>query len=162
MFGRGGLTLLDGGPRDRQLLALGQFRQGLVLGIAVRLRIFHAGSVGGVQHSPAGLFHRAAFGGELRTGTVHSDRRFRIGVGLGHRTQQPQRHQLQNSPLAHRQSGQVCALDVAGGDHGMVVGHFLVVDDRRRIAGNGDTLSERHGIGDQIHQHRQTLGHVRS
>ena len=42
----------------------------------------------------------------------------------------------------------------------MVVGHFLVVDDRRRIAGNGDALAERHGVGDQIHQHRQALGHV--
>ena len=44
----------------------------------------------------------------------------------------------------------------------MVVGHFLVVDDRRRIAGNGDALAERHGVGDQVHQHRQTLGHIRS
>ena len=43
----------------------------------------------------------------------------------------------------------------------MVVGHFLVVDDRRRIAGNGDAFAEQHGIGGQIHQHRQTLGHVR-
>ena len=42
----------------------------------------------------------------------------------------------------------------------MVVGHFLVVDDRRRIAGNGDAFAERHGVGDQIHQHRQTLGHI--
>ena len=42
----------------------------------------------------------------------------------------------------------------------MVVGHFLVVDDRRRIAGNGDAFAERHGVGDQIHQHRQALGHV--
>ena len=44
----------------------------------------------------------------------------------------------------------------------MVVGHFLVVDDRPLVTGNGDALSERHGIGDQIHQHRQTLGHIRS
>ena len=42
----------------------------------------------------------------------------------------------------------------------MVVGHFLVVDDRRRIAGNGDAFAKRHGVGDQIHQHRQALGHV--
>ena len=42
----------------------------------------------------------------------------------------------------------------------MVVGHFLVVDDRRRIAGNGDAFAEQHGVGDQIHQHRQALGHV--
>ena len=42
----------------------------------------------------------------------------------------------------------------------MMIGHFLIVDDCRRIAGDGNTLTERHGVGDQVHQHRQALGHV--
>ena len=44
----------------------------------------------------------------------------------------------------------------------MMVSHFLVVDNRTGIAGNRNSFSECHGIGNQIHQHRQTLGHVRS
>ena len=160
MFGRGGLALLDGGPRDRQLLALGQFWQGLVLGLFVRLHIFHAGPVGGVQRPPAGLLHRAALGGKLRTGALHRDRSFIVDIGRGHRTQQPQRHQLQNGPFPHWQSRQIRLPDVPGRDHRMVVGHFLVVDDRCYIAGDGDAFAERHGVGDQIHQHRQALGHI--
>ena len=130
--------------------------------LLVRLRIFHAGAVGGVQRPPAGLLHRAAFGGELRASALHGDSGFGVGIGRGHRAQQAQGHQLQNGPFAHRQSRQVRLPDVSGGDHRMVVGHFLVVDDRRRIAGNGDALAERHGVGDQVHQHRQALGHVGS
>ena len=161
MLGRGSLALLDGGTGDRQLLALGQFRQRLIFGIAVLFRrTFHAGPVGGIQRPPAGLLHRAALGGKLRTGALHNNGSFRKGIGLGHSAQQPQGHQLQNGPFAHRQSGQVSLPDVAGRDHRMVVGHFLVVDDRRRIAGNGDAFAEQHGVGDQIHQHRQALGHV--
>ncbi len=43
----------------------------------------------------------------------------------------------------------------------MVVGHFLIVDDRLRVAGNADPLSERHGIGGEVDQHRQALRHIR-
>ena len=162
MLGWGGLTLLDGSTGDRQLLAFGQLRQRLAFVVVVRLRIFHAGAVGGVQRPPAGLLHRAAFGGELRAIAFHRDSGLGVGIGRGHRAQQAQGHQLQNCPLTHRQGGQVRLPDVAGGDHRMMVGHFLVVDDRRRIAGDGDALAERHGVGDQIHQHRQPLGHVGS
>ena len=42
VLGRGGLALLDGGTGDRQFLSLGQFRQRLVLGVLIRLRIFSA------------------------------------------------------------------------------------------------------------------------
>ena len=106
------------------------------------------------------MLHRAAFGGELRAIALHNNGSFRKGIGLGHSAQQPQGHQLQNRSFAHRQRDQIRLPDVPGGNHGMVVGHFLVVDDRRRIAGNGDAFAEQHGVGDQIHQHRQALGHV--
>ena len=88
MLGRGSLALLDGGTGDRQLLAFGQFRQRLIFGIAVLFRrTFHAGPVGGIQRPPAGLLHRAAFGGELRAIALHHDRSFIVDIGRGHRTQ---------------------------------------------------------------------------
>lgn len=108
------------------------------------------------------MLHRPAFGGKLNTGALHGDRSFGIGMGLGHSAQQTQSHQLQHRPFAHRQTGQVSILDITGGDHRMMVGHFLVVDNRIGIAGNRDSFSEGHSISNQIHQHRQTLGHVRS
>ena len=156
VLGRGGLALLDGGTGDRQALALGQFwqtasvRQGFVLGFLVRLRIFQPSAVGRVQRPPTGLLHRAALGGKFRSGALHHHGGFRIGMRFRHSAQQPQGHQLQHRPFTHRQSGQVRLLDIPGGDNGMVVGHFLVVDDRRRITGNGDALAERHGVGNQI------------
>ena len=42
----------------------------------------------------------------------------------------------------------------------MVVGYFLIVDDRLRITGNGDPFAKRHSIGNQIHQHRQAVCHI--
>jgi len=42
----------------------------------------------------------------------------------------------------------------------MVVGYFLIVDDLGRIAGNGDPFAKRHGIGNQIDQHRQAVCHI--
>ena len=104
MFGWAGFSFLDGGTGDRQRLALSQFRQRLVLGVLIRLRIFHAGAVSGVQFPPAGLLHRAAFGGELRAIALHRDSGLGVGIGRGHRAQQAQGHQLQNCPFAHRQS----------------------------------------------------------
>ena len=41
-----------------------------------------------------------------------------------------------------------------------MVGYFLIVDDRLRITGNGDPFAKRHGIGNQIHQHRQAVCHI--
>ena len=82
MFGRAGFALLDGSAGKGQRLTLGQFwqtasvRQGLVLGFLVRLRIFQRRTVGSVQCPPAGVLHRFALGGKLRTGTLHSDSSF--------------------------------------------------------------------------------------
>ena len=42
----------------------------------------------------------------------------------------------------------------------MVVGYFLVIDDRTGIAGNGNPLTKRHGFGNQIDQHRQAFSHI--
>ena len=74
-----------------------------------------------------------------------------------HRAQQAQGYKFQNHPFTHRQAGQVGVLEIAGGDHCMVVGHFFVVDDRTGITGNGDPFAKRHGIGNQIDQHRQDI-----
>ena len=79
-----------------------------------------------------------------------------------HRAQQAQSYKFQNHPFTHRQAGQVCAMKIAGRNHRMVVGHFLIVDDQSLIAGNGDPFAKRHGVGNQIDQHRQSLRHIRS
>ena len=79
-----------------------------------------------------------------------------------HRAQQAQGYKFQNHPFTHRQTGQVSVLEIAGRDHCMVVGHFFVVDNLSRITGNGDPFAKRHGIGNQIDQHRQSLRHIRS
>ena len=42
----------------------------------------------------------------------------------------------------------------------MVVGYFLIVDDRLGVTGNGDSFAKRHSIGNQIHQHRQAVCHI--
>ena len=42
----------------------------------------------------------------------------------------------------------------------MVVSYFLIVDDLGRIAGNGDPFAKRHGVGNQIDQHRQAVCHI--
>ena len=78
------------------------------------------------------------------------------------RAQQAQSYKFQNHPFTHRQTGQVGVLEIAGGDHCMVVSHFLIVDDLSLIAGNGDPFAKRHGVGNQIDQHRQSLRHIRS
>ena len=44
----------------------------------------------------------------------------------------------------------------------MVVGYFLIVDDRLRITGNGDSFAKRHSIGNQLDQHRQAVCHITS
>ena len=79
-----------------------------------------------------------------------------------HRAQQALCYQLQHRLFANRQAGQVSVLEIAGRDHCMVVGHFFVVDDRTGITGNGDPFAKRHGVGNQIDQHRQSLRHIRS
>ena len=77
-----------------------------------------------------------------------------------HRAQQALCYQLQHRLFAHRQAGQIRTLEVAGRDHRMMVGYFLVVDDRTGIAGNGDPFPKRHGLGNQIDQHRQAFSHI--
>ncbi len=79
-----------------------------------------------------------------------------------HRAQQAQGYKFQNHPFTHRQAGQVGVLKIAGRNYRMVVGHFLVVDDLSCITGNGDPFAKRHGVGNQIDQHRQSLRHIRS
>ena len=160
MLGRGGFALLNGSAGKGQALALHQLRQSLVLGFLVRLRIFQSGTVGSIQCPPAMIFHRAALGSKLRSGALHNNGGFRKGIGLGHGAQQPQGHQLQHRLFTHRQAGQVRALKVASRDYRMVVGYFFVVDDLGRIAGNGDPFPKRHGIGNQIDQHRQAFSHI--
>ena len=163
MLGWAGFALLDDCTGQGQTLAFGQLWQRFTLGFFIRLRdVFQIGTVGSIQRPPAEMLHRPAFGGKLNTGALHGDRSFGIGMGLGHGAQQTQSHQLQHRPFAHRQTGQVSVLDITGGDHCMMVGHSLVVDNRTGVAGNSDSFSEGHGISNQIHQHRQTLGHVRS
>ena len=71
-------------------------------------------------------------------------------------------HQLQHRLFAHRQAGQVRALEVAGRDHRMVVGHFLVVDDLCRIAGKLHTSGKGQRPSGKPDQLRQTCCHIRS
>ena len=42
----------------------------------------------------------------------------------------------------------------------MVVGYFLIIDDRMGVTGNGDLFAKRHSIGNQIDQHRQAVCHI--
>ena len=81
-------------------------------------------------------------------------------MGLGHGTQQTQGHQLQHRFFSRRKGRKVCILEISGRDYCVVVGYFLVVDDRLRITGNGDPFAKWHSIGNQIHQHRQAVCHI--
>ena len=162
MLGRRGLALLDGSAGKGQRLTFRQLRQGLILGFFVRLRIFQPSAVGSVQRPPAVIFHCAALGGKLRTGALHRGGGLRKGIGLGNGAQQPQGHQLQHRLFAQRQAGQVRALEVAGGDHRMVVGHFLVIDDLGRIAGNLHTTGKGQRPSGEPDQLRQAGRHIRS
>ena len=47
----------------------------------------------------------------------------------------------------------------SGRDYCVVVGYFLIVDDRLRITGNGDPFAKWHSIGNQI-LHRQAVCHI--
>ena len=85
VLGRGGLALLDGSTRKGQRLTFRQLRQSLVLGF--RLHIFQPCAVCSVQRPPAVIFHRAAFGGKLRTGALHNNGGFRKNIGLSHSAQ---------------------------------------------------------------------------
>lgn len=160
MFGRGGLAFLDGSTRTGQRLTFRQLRQRLVHGFFVLLHILQLCAIGSIQRPPAVIFHCAALGGKLRSGALDNNGGFRKGIGLGHGAQQPQSHQLQHRLFAHRQAGQIRTLEVAGRDHRMMVGYFLVVDDRTGIAGNGVPFPKRHGLGNQIDQHRQAFSHI--
>lgn len=162
MFGRGGFALLDGSTRKGQRLTFRQLRQSLVLDFLVRLRIFQPSTVGSIQRPPAELLHRAALGSKLSTGALHRHCGFRIGMRFRHGAQQPQGHQLQHRLFTNRQAGQVCALEVAGGDHRMVVGHFLVIDDLGRIAGKLHTSGKGQRPSGEPDQLRQTRRHIRS
>ena len=160
MFGWAGFALLDSGIGNRQCLTLGQLRQGLVLVFFVRLRIFQRRTVGSVQHPPSGVLYCFSFGGKLPTGTIGSYNRFRIDVGLGYGAQQTQGYQLQHRLFSHWKGRKICILEISGRDYCMVVGYFLIIDDLGRIAGNGDPFAKRHGIGNQIDQHRQAVCHI--
>ena len=162
MFWRAGFPLLDGGIGNRQRLSLGEFRQRLFLWSFLRLRgIFQTGVISGIQPAPAGALNGFPFCGKLLTGADQRGGGFLVEMGFRHRAQQPCGHQLQHRFFPHREGGQIRIPKIAGGDHRMVVGHFLIVDDRLRVAGNADPLSERHGIGGEVDQHRQALRHIR-
>ena len=154
MLGRGGLALLDGSTRKGQRLTFRQLRQSLVLGFFVLLHILQPCAIGSVQRPPAVIFHCAAFGSKLRSGALDNNGGFRKGIGLGHGAQQAQSHQLQHRLFAHRQAGQVRALEVAGRDHCMMVGHFLVVDNLGGIAGNLHAIGKGHRPGSELDQLR--------
>ena len=81
-------------------------------------------------------------------------------MGLGYGAQQTQGHQLQHRFFSRRKGRKVCILEISGRDYCVVVGYFLIVDDRLRITGNGDPFAKRHSIGNQIHQHRQAVCHI--
>jgi len=81
-------------------------------------------------------------------------------MGLGHGAQQAQGHQLQHCFFSRRKGRKVCILEISGGNYCVVVGYFLIVDDRTGITGNGDPFPKRHSIGNQIHQHRQAVCHI--
>ena len=42
----------------------------------------------------------------------------------------------------------------------MMVGHFLVIDDRTGIAGNRNPFAKRHSVSNQVDQHRQIFSHI--
>ena len=108
------------------------------------------------------MFHRAALGCKFRTGALYNNGGFRKGIGLGHGAQQPQGHQLQHRLFTHRQAGQVRALEVAGRDHRMMVGHFLVVDNLGSIAGDLHTSGKGQRPSSEPDQLRQAGRHIRS
>ena len=83
-------------------------------------------------------------------------------MGLGYGAHQTQGHQLQHRFFSRRKGRKVCILEISGRDYCVVVGYFLIVDDRLRITGNGDSFAKRHSIGNQIHQHRQAVCHIAS
>ena len=58
----------------------------------------------------------------------------------GYGAQQAQGHQLQHRFFSRRKGRKVCILEISGRDYCVVVGYFLIVDDRMRITGNGCLL----------------------
>ena len=160
MQGRTAFAFFDDCSNNRKGLSFGQLRQGFLCALFFRLCILHFGTVGVLQCFPSGVLHRFSFGGKLPTGTRCNHNGFRIDMGLGHGTQQTQGHQLQHRFFSRRKGRKVCILEISGRDYCVVVGYFLIVDDRLRITGNGDSFAKRHSIGNQIHQHRQAVCHI--
>ena len=73
MLRRAGFALFQNGIRNRKGLALRQIRQRFVRIVLVRLRgVFQAGTVGSLQHLPAGTLYGFSFGRKLRTGALHN------------------------------------------------------------------------------------------
>ncbi len=157
---RTAFAFFDDCSSNRKGLSFGQLRQGFLCAIFFRLCILHFGTVSVLQRFPSGVLHRFSFGGKLPTGTRCNHNGFRIDMGLGYGAQQTQSHQLQHRFFSRRKGRKVCILEISGRDYCVVVGYFLIVDDRLRITGNGDFLTKRHSIGNQIHQHRQAVCHI--
>ena len=160
MLRRTAFAFFDDCRSNRKGLSFSQLRQGFLCALFFRLRILHFGTVGVLQCFPSGVLHRFSFGSKLPTGTRCNHNGFRIDMGLGHGTQQTQGHQLQHRFFSRRKGRKVCILEISGRDYCVVVGYFLVVDDRLRITGNGDPFAKWHSIGNQIHQHRQAVCHI--
>ena len=81
-------------------------------------------------------------------------------MGLGYGAHQTQGHQLQHRFFSRRKGRKVCILEISGRDYCVMVGYFLIVDYRLRITGNGDFFAKRHGVDNQVHQHRQAVCHI--
>ena len=159
VFGRRGLTFLDGGRTDHKGLSFVHRRQCLCR--IRRLILAFAGVICFHQRPPAGVHNHAAFRAEAVPGTFQRYRRFCVFMGLCDRAEQAQGDQFQHSTLSGRQAGECGFFEIGGGNNGVVVRDLFIIDDLRGVHMNRDAAHLRHCRSHIACECGQTVCHIR-